>query len=896
MTERTSFPNGSTEYAPYIYTMSDPGNSDNSDALWDVLFSWPVIPASGAGGGQVGVEVDGDFLYTSVWGGLNTGPPWFAKYNKMTGALIEAFNIPGVTAVRDLAFDGTYFYGSPYSTTIYKMDFTTKTVVGTIPTSVTIRHIAYDPVNNGFWCGDWYTMYLVNATTGATMATGPAQTSAYGSAYDPDPAGPFLWVHAQNGSPQLDEVEQWKITGTTLTATGIIHNMSTVTGFPAGGGIAGGLCAADVGNKFALIGITQANVSGTANQVWAVELRAGGGPPPGGAGLLGYKIYRDGALQDTVMDPDTLFWYDFNVDPGVHEYAVSALYELTPYGYPGQYDDSMLEGPVEIDIMCGIELPFYEPWTNGSFTFQNWTLDPLTTTNWSVSSGVGNPAPSADFSWVPIQYDYSLSLETPVLNAGPFTCAMIWCDFDYKLIDRNSTGAEKLFVDVFYKGAWKKVAEFSNTASIDWTPMHVDISGAKGKAFKVRFRAAGANSADILHWYVDNVHIYAKCNPPIELDHSILDKEVTLTWSKPVCGAEGPPPTWITWDDGTNSGAIGLTAGGSWDVGAKWDPSMIATLAGGSVTKIKIYPYAAGTFILRVWNSDDGTNLIYEEPVSVTVGDWNEFSLTTPPAIDVTKALWVGYNLTHPAGTFPAGYDPGPCMAGYGLMGNLGSGWEDLNAYGFDYNWDIEVEIQGVKDSQKPVSLKQTPIVNVNPQLATNGKVNTHSSISTHSTTSAPMAVSALLGYNIYRSDDNKLTYNKLNTNLIPDTSYVNVVPDYGIYFYYVTSVFPSYGSLLCESDSSNVIMADVVIGIDELNGGRISIYPNPATENVFVKSDFTITNIEVLNYIGQTVYTRHNVSEKTVKVNVANFATGVYFVKVTTTDGIKTVKITVTK
>jgi hypothetical protein len=91
-------------------------------------------------------------------------------------------------------------------------------------------------------------------------------------------------------------------------------------------------------------------------------------------------------------------------------------------------------------------------------------------------------------------------------------------------------------------------------------------------------------------------------------------------------------------------------------------------------------------------------------------------------------------------------------------------------------------------------------------------------------------------------------------------------------------------------------VVAVLLTGIDQLNGGKISIYPNPATDNVFVKSDFTITNIEVLNYIGQTVYTRQNVSAKTVKVNVANLTTGVYFVKVTTVEGIKTVKITVTK
>jgi hypothetical protein len=73
-------------------------------------------------------------------------------------------------------------------------------------------------------------------------------------------------------------------------------------------------------------------------------------------------------------------------------------------------------------------------------------------------------------------------------------------------------------------------------------------------------------------------------------------------------------------------------------------------------------------------------------------------------------------------------------------------------------------------------------------------------------------------------------------------------------------------------------------------------VYPNPATENVNVKSDYTISQIEVLNYIGQTVYNKTDVKAKVTKIDVANFQTGVYFVKVTTEQGVRTVKITVTK
>jgi hypothetical protein len=210
-------------------------------------------------------------------------------------------------------------------------------------------------------------------------------------------------------------------------------------------------------------------------------------------------------------------------------------------------------------------------------------------------------------------------------------------------------------------------------------------------------------------------------------------------------------------------------------------------------------------------------------------------------------------------GGWPCGCDAGPAIAGYGDMLNWGNVWQSMyTAYGLDYNWNVQ------------------------------GYVETDADYATD--------VRALLGYNIYRSEDNKITWAKLNTDPITDTNFVDVVPVYQEYCYYATSVFSTYESLVCESDTSNVVCADVITGIDPLNGGRISIFPNPATDNIFVKSDFTITNIEVLNYIGQPVYIRQNVSEKNLKVNIANLTTGVYFVKVTTVEGIKTVKITATR
>jgi hypothetical protein len=617
--------------------------------------------------------------------------------------------------------------------------------------------------------------------------------------------------------------------------------------------------------------------------------------------LLGYKIYRDGPQVHYVGDPDTLFWYDFTVEPGTHVYQVSAYYDLTDYGFPGQFDESLLQGPANVDIECGIELPFLEPWTQGSFGFQNWVLSPANT-NWTVNANVGDPAPSADFSWDPIQYNYSLSLVTPVLNGGPFTCAAIWCDFDYKLADRNMTGDEKLFVDVFFKGSWKNKAEFSNTGNKDWTPMHVDISAAKGKAFKVRFRAEGANSADILHWYVDNVHIYAKCNPPVELDKDIHDRQVTLTWKAPVCGAAGPEPQWIHWDDGTNFTSIGTGGAVVFDIAARWDAAQIVGLDGGAVTKIAFFPSSAGTatYAIRVWQGPDAATLLVDQAVpTVTLDDWNIIDVASPVPIDISQELWIGCNV-NASGGWPAGCDAGPAVDGYGDMMYYNGAWAttiSLNP-ALDYNWNVQGYIEPADDHA--ATKKVIPLVQ-NMNYKSGGIFSASGLPSLNTKKFSPVDygttdVRALLGYNIYRSDDFRVTYHKLNTNLLTDTSYVDLVPLYQEYYYYVTSVFPTYPSETCESDSSNVILADVITGIDPMNGGKISIYPNPATDNVIVKSDFTITNVEILNYIGQTVYTRQNVSAKSLKVNVANLTTGVYFVKVTTVEGIKTVKITVTK
>ncbi|MCX6267756.1 MAG: T9SS type A sorting domain-containing protein, partial [Bacteroidetes bacterium] len=119
-----------------------------------------------------------------------------------------------------------------------------------------------------------------------------------------------------------------------------------------------------------------------------------------------------------------------------------------------------------------------------------------------------------------------------------------------------------------------------------------------------------------------------------------------------------------------------------------------------------------------------------------------------------------------------------------------------------------------------------------------------------------------------------------------------------GTYKYYVTSIYNDTvaNSFLCESPGiDTVTVLFPAVGIAEIGNGQIMIYPNPATEVVNIKSDYTITGVEVMNFVGQTVYSNSIVDSKTTKLSVATFKVGVYFVKVSTSEGTRTVKITVT-
>jgi hypothetical protein len=98
---------------------------------------------------------------------------------------------------------------------------------------------------------------------------------------------------------------------------------------------------------------------------------------------------------------------------------------------------------------------------------------------------------------------------------------------------------------------------------------------------------------------------------------------------------------------------------------------------------------------------------------------------------------------------------------------------------------------------------------------------------------------------------------------------------------------YPSYDNLFAVYGVSKVVdMTMNVTSIGEgLNNNQITVYPNPASDVINIASDYNIKSVTLINYVGQTIFSEV-VNGYDFSVNVSNYVTGVYFVRVETTDG----------
>lgn len=93
--------------------------------------------------------------------------------------------------------------------------------------------------------------------------------------------------------------------------------------------------------------------------------------------------------------------------------------------------------------------------------------------------------------------------------------------------------------------------------------------------------------------------------------------------------------------------------------------------------------------------------------------------------------------------------------------------------------------------------------------------------------------------------------------------------------------------------DSESITFTNTSLSATNFGLDAISLYPNPTKDvlNISVPSELgNKTSYEVINYLGQSVV-KSNSSNSNFTVNTSNFASGVYFIKLQTENGAKTLK-----
>ncbi|MBO4489128.1 MAG: fibronectin type III domain-containing protein [Bacteroidales bacterium] len=129
------------------------------------------------------------------------------------------------------------------------------------------------------------------------------------------------------------------------------------------------------------------------------------------------------------------------------------------------------------------------------------------------------------------------------------------------------------------------------------------------------------------------------------------------------------------------------------------------------------------------------------------------------------------------------------------------------------------------------------------------------------------------------------------STSTATSTTYVltDLVPEVD----YVAHVVAHCTNGLTSDESNTVNFHTTSVGIQGYLERSVNLYPNPATEMVSVEvsdANILITGVEVYNVFGQIVETFHGTSlQNRATINVSSLADGMYYVRVTTDNGVVT-------
>ena len=394
--------------------------------------------------------------------------------------------------------------------------------------------------------------------------------------------------------------------------------------------------------------------------------------------------------------------------------------------------------------------------------------------------------------------------------------------------------------------------------NLAWTNYHIDISLVRGNGFRIRFRASGANSADILGWEVDNISVYAICLPATNLTGEAQGNEVQLYWSPPDCNGGGsllqegfeepgfPPDGWertihnpsATWSHTGVGSPVGVRTG-NYSAGLFWD-----------YNRQDEWIMARNVFVngnLKFWSmayqgSSHGDH--YYVKVSTDHGN------TWETVMDLSAL---------PPFPGPGGYNQWQepyiidMSAWLGDVVDIAWNADDNNGQGLWYYWGIDDCSMG----DKKLALFPDPFL-----------------------------------YDVYRQNPSGGDFIKVNNQPLSDTAYTDPMLPAGYYKYFIRIV----NSACSETLPSDTVSVDVITSVGRTSEKNMRVFPNPATDWIRVKSDVPVTRLLLFNLLGMTVAESFVPSLVESNMQLDNVAAGQYILKIYTANRTKEFLISVVK
>lgn len=189
-------------------SVNNHGRENQADTIPPAGFPYPTMfnfnysGTGGMNGGTLGAMWFNGKYYFNRWNST-----WIYRYNDNgpgggPGTLFDSVTYIG--NCRDLTSDGTYIYGGPANTTLYRFLPNTMGVVKTITLAGgSTRALAWDPNRKGFWNCDYYSNILLHDTNGVLLRTITSSIPGkFGMGFDSTSSSDsaFLWIWAQDTS------------------------------------------------------------------------------------------------------------------------------------------------------------------------------------------------------------------------------------------------------------------------------------------------------------------------------------------------------------------------------------------------------------------------------------------------------------------------------------------------------------------------------------------------------------------------------------------------------------------------------------------------------------------------------------------------------------------------